>query len=78
MLVWACIKRMAEKKCLAMLSGAKANLQVAEKEIGVLVAEEKRIKAGIAHQMEELKLLKQQVADTYVYAPSSGRVGEYS
>jgi membrane fusion protein (multidrug efflux system) len=67
---------LAEKnKCLAMLSGARANLQVVEEEVGVLAAEEKRIKAEIAHQLEELKLLEQQVADTLVYAPSSGRVG---
>lgn len=64
-----------KKKCLAMLSGARASLQAAEEEVGVLAAEEKRIKAEIAHQLEQLKLLERQVADTYVYAPTSGRVG---
>lgn len=65
----------SREKCRAAKSGAEASLRMAEQELSVLHAEEKRIGAEIGQHQEELKLLEQELADTNIRAPISGTIG---
>lgn len=65
----------AEKKGRAEVAGAVANLDAAQKEHEVLLAEERRIEAELRQQEEELKLPAQELADTVISAPIAGVVG---
>jgi len=65
----------AEKKGRAEAAGARANLEMAERELEVLAAEEQRLEREIRQQEEELKLLVQELDDTVIRAPRAGVVG---
>lgn len=56
-------------------SGAQASLDMAKQGLNVLLAEEQQISAEIGQIEEDVKLLKQEVADTKICAPTSGTVG---
>lgn len=62
-------------KAQAERDGAAANLQIAQREVDVLAAEQTQIAAAIRSQQEQLKLLQQAVEDTCVCAPVAGRIG---
>ncbi len=64
-----------KKKWSAEKSGAVASLRIAQQGLEILLAEQKRIKAEIGQNLEELKLLQKQVDDTLICAPISGTVG---
>lgn len=65
----------AEKKARAEAANARANLDTAEKEREVLLAEERRLGAELRQQEEELKLPAQELDDTVIRAPIAGVVG---
>lgn len=65
----------AEKKARADAAGARANLESAEKERDVFLAEERRLEAELRQQEEELKLPARELADTVIRAPIAGVVG---
>lgn len=65
----------AEKKARAEATIARANLETAEREPAVCLAEERRIEAELHQQEEDLKLLAKEVADTVIRAPIPGVVG---
>jgi membrane fusion protein (multidrug efflux system) len=65
----------AAKKSSADAGAARAVLETTEKELDVLLAEQRRLEAEIRQQEAELKLLTKECSDTVVVAPISGVVG---
>ncbi|KAF0218437.1 MAG: multidrug resistance protein [Geobacteraceae bacterium] len=64
-----------EKKARADAAGARANLESAEREREVFLAEERRLEAELRQLEEELKLPAQELGDTVIRAPIAGVVG---
>ena len=65
----------AEKKARAETMLARANLEAAEQERQVFLAEERRLEAEGRQLAEELKLPGQELTDTVIRAPLAGVVG---
>ncbi len=64
-----------EKKSRAEVATGSANLDSAEREREVLLAEENRLEAELRQQAEELKLPAQELGDTVIRSPLAGVVG---
>jgi membrane fusion protein (multidrug efflux system) len=64
-----------KRTSFASKSRAQASLDMTMQGLNVLLAEEQQISAEIGQIEEDVKLLKQEVSDTKICAPTSGTVG---